>query len=97
MFTSLSSNVCFLACFLANHPLPESVGYGLSATPLTTPFTSTQNGNGVESVAATSYPLRTQLLHFLLPVSLLEVNRSLGVGAETGYCRLMGRAREEAR
>lgn len=92
-FYLFSSNLRFLAAFLAGHPLPESIG--LLTPPMTTPYTP--NGGSIELMAASSYPLRTQLLKFLLPPVVLEGGRSAPVGGASGPHQLSAKVLMDAR
>ena len=75
--------MAFLACFLSNHSLPHAAA-GVGGAHIAASLPSTVGGDDSDSVAMTSYPLRSQLLHYLLPTSRPEVSGSNVVGGLEG-------------
>ena len=71
--------MAFLACFLSNHSLPHAAA-SVGGAHIAASLPSTVGGDDSDSVARTSYPLRSQLLHYLLPTSRSEVSGSNVVG-----------------
>ena len=69
--------VSLLAALISNHRLPESLGS--TTSPLTIPsLTSTPSPNTPSHNVHSTYPLRVQLLNFLLPASCHDNNDARG-------------------
>ncbi len=87
--------MAFLACVLStHHTLPhETVGVGGIPPALTGPV------NGKDNDANVEYPLRSQLLHYLLPTSKPEIqgigSGRLGLDASSGSGDMAGSSRME--
>lgn len=71
-----SGSVAFLACFLAEHPLPDTAVVRAAGGTLPPAML-----DGVGGVAWSSYPLRSQLLHFLLPAPCHDFKGGTGAGS----------------
>ena len=75
---SPSSRVSLLAALISNHRLPESLGS--TTSPLTIPSLTSTPSHIVHS----TYPLRVQLLNFLLPASCHDNDARSDSGGASG-------------